>query len=295
MSMSYILVTPAKNEGKNLPKLIHTIIKQIRKPIIWIIVDDGSTDETFEIIKRAQSEYSWMQALKMLNHPRDLGKHYAIVCNEGFKAAIGHCKDHNIDYEYIGLLDADMTFDEDFFEKLIGEFKINPRLGVASGSLSNFKAFLGFERDDLPYGSPRLWRRKCFEETGGFPLGYAADSQSNTLAKLRGWETKRFTNLKVIQSRLTGSAEGLWNGYKNHGISAYCRDYQIIFILLRGIYYSFQKPFYLGIAFVYGYVTAAILKMEKIDNRELRNYYRKQKHSEAISFYINKLNSILKL
>jgi len=297
--MSYILVTPAKNEEKNLPKLIQSVVEQTIKPLVWVIVDDGSTDNTPNIIKRAREQYEWIQSIQLGTHKRDLSKHYAIVCNEGFNFAVKYCEMRHLEYDYIGLLDADMILEREFYSKLIKEFEKNPRLGIASGSVYydiNGKLTIEKDRDDMPLGGIRLWRRECFEETGaGFYIGYSPDAVSNVLAKLRGWETRRFDEIKAIQTRRTSSAEGLWKGYKYHGESAYFRNYHPVFALVKGIKYLLEKPHYIGIAYLYGYLSFFIKRAEKIENEEIRNYYFHQKYKEAMEYYMNKLREKLKI
>lgn len=288
----YILVTPAKNEEEDLPNLIHSMIQQTIKPLLWVIVDDGSTDNTPEILEEAKEKYNWIQSLRVKESKRDLGKHVYCVYNIGFDFAVKYCKAHNKQYDYIGNVDADMTMETEFFEKLIKEFEKNPKLGVASGSVySNIhdELILEKDREDLPMGSPRLWRKECFEETGGYLISYSADSVSNVLAKLRGWETKRFSNIKAIQARKTSSAEGLWKGYKIHGESAYFRNYHPLFVLAKGLKYSFNSPYYIGIAYLYGYLSSVLKRMDKIDNEEVEEYYYHQKHKEAIQYYRSKI------
>jgi glycosyltransferase involved in cell wall biosynthesis len=296
--LSYILVTPAKTEEDNLPKLIQSVAEQTINPLVWVIVDDGSTDDTPGIIREAKEKYNWIQSVHLEEHPRDLSKHYAYVCNVGFDFAIKYCKANNLQYDYIGLLDADMILGSELFDKLIKEFKKNPKLGIASGSVYyevNNKLIIQNDRDSLPLGGIRLWRRECFEETGGYLLSYSTDAVSNVLAKLRGWETRRFEEIRAVQTRRTSSAEGLWKGYKYHGESAYFRNYHPLFVLAKGLKLSFESPYYIGIAYLYGYFSSVLRRMDKIDNNEVSDYYYYQKHKEVIEYYKNKLRSKLRI
>ena len=289
----YIVVSPAKNEGKNLPRLIQSMAEQTIKPRVWVILDDGSKDGTPNIIRGAQEEHSWIQSVRLEEHPRDLGKHYAYVCNTGFNHAIKYCEAHDIPYEYVGIVDADMTLETELFEKLITEFERNPRLGVASGSIYsiiNNELILENVRGDILLGSPKLWRKKCFEETGGgYLLTYSADAVSVVLAKLRGWEARRFEKINAIQARRTSSAEGLWNGYVINGISAYFLNFNTPYVLIKGLKYTFEKPYYIGIPYLYGYFTSFLRRLDKIDNKEVRDYFYYQKHKEIMRYYKNKL------
>ena len=293
----YILVTPAKNEERNLPRLIQSLVKQTIKPLVWLIVDDGSTDGTPNIIRTAQDEHTWIQSVRLEEHQRDLGKHYAYICNTGFNYAIKYCETRNIQYEYIGLVDSDMTLENDLFEKIIKEFERSPRLGLVSGTVYNsINNELIFEsvREDILMGSPRLWRKECFEETGGgYLISYSADAVSNVLAKLKGWEVKRFEKIKAIQARKTSSAEGLWKGYVTNGKSAYFLNFHPLYVLLKGLKYSFKSPYYTGIAFLCGYFSSFIKRLDKMGNEEVRNYFYSQKHKEVIEYYKNKLRNKL--
>ena len=290
--LGYILVTPAKNEEKNLPGLIQSAMKQSIKPMVWVIVDDGSTDNTSDILNEAREKHDWIQVVQLKEHRRDLGKHYAYVCNVGFNFAIKHCEMHNLQYDYIGLLDADMILEPEFYSKLIGKFEENPELGIVSGSVyydAGNKLIMENDREDLPLGGIRLWRKRCFEETGGFYISYSPDAVSNVLAKLRGWELKRFDEIKAIQTRRTSSAEGLWKGHKVQGKSDYFRKYHPLFALAKGLKYLGKSPYYIGIAYLNGFFGSFLQRLDKIDNEEIREYYYHKKFGEVIQYYKNKL------
>ena len=289
---TYILLTSAKNEEDKLPDLFSSMVNQTCKPVLWVIVDDGSTDDTQAVIKEAKEKCKIIQSIRLDEHARDTGKHYARVCNTGFDFAIRYCERHNIQYGYIGIVDADMTFKPIFFEKMIREFKKNPKLGIASGSeyYYNNKNELVLEavRDDLPMGCMRLWRKECFDETGGYYISNFPDSVSNVSAKLNGWETIAFKHIKAIQSRRTHSAEGLWKGYRVIGESDYFRDYHPLFVALKGLNYSRKTPYYIGVAYFYGYFSSFLRRMDKIDNEKIRNYYR-NKYKVAAHLYWTKI------
>ncbi len=297
-SRRYILVTAAKNEEKSLPGLITSIINQSIKPSLWVIVDDGSTDDTATIIKEAELKHDWIKTIQ-LGESRRGSKSYANACIKGFEFAIEYCKINGTQYEYIGLMDADTVPSTNYFEKLIEKFEKNLKLGIASGAIyykgNNNELIHEKGREDLPRGGLRIWRRKCFEETGGYLLTYSPDSVANIKAKLRGWETKQFKEIKILQTRKTSSAEGLWRGYKQKGISAYFLNLNPILALLRGIgYLLFKKPYYTGIAYLCGYFGSFLRKQEQINDEEIRGYYYKNKFREVRQYYFNLLKNKLK-
>ncbi len=116
--LTYILVTPAKNEEKQLPKVAEAVIGQTAPPILWVIVDDGSTDSTPEVIKNLESQFNWIRSIRLPPHPRDITFHYSYVCKNGFDHALEFCKNNSIQYNFIGLLDADTVLEKTYFEKL---------------------------------------------------------------------------------------------------------------------------------------------------------------------------------
>jgi glycosyltransferase involved in cell wall biosynthesis len=289
----YILATPCKNEESSLPALAESIINQTIMPKLWVIVDDGSTDKSYEILKDLELKHSWIKILSCKEAKRDLSFHYAKIVDSGLKFAVEFCAQHDLSFAYIGLIDADMILENRFFEKIIDRFEKNPNLGVASGSTAYYDSdelITETGRDNLPIGGLRLWRRKCFFETGGFPITYSADSVSNVLAILKGWELKKFDDIMGIQTRRTSSSVGLWKGYKTKGESDYYRDYHPLYVMLKVIKYIFTYPFYIGIAYLYGYIKAVFKFREKINIPQVREYYR-NKHLEILRYYAGKFKN----
>lgn len=292
---TYILVTASKNEEVNLPCLIESIIKQVVKPVLWIIVDDGSRDNTPEIIEAQKKKYNWIESIHLGEHPRDLSFHYTYVCKTGFDFAIDLCEKNKIKYEYIGLVDADMILPPEYFDNLVEEFKKNPKLGIASGGLWSSigkKLIQQKSRSDLPSGAARLWRRRCFEETGGYVLAYESDTISNAKAKLRGWECKRCEYIKAIQRRDTSIAEikerGLWEWYKTKGEIDYYLGLHPLVGILKALEFMFTRHCS-GIAYLQGYILSLIKRGKQFEDDEVRWYFRYIRPKEIKKYYWNKL------
>jgi len=293
----YIIVTPAKNEEENLPITIKSIENQTIKPVLWVIIDDGSTDNTPQIIEAAKKKHTWIQSIRLSEGARDLTLHLASVCISGLNFAREYCKRNKIEYEYLGSVDADMNLENTYFENLINEFTKDPKLGIASGG--TWVRIKGKEiqlqlREDIPSGGHRLCRKKCFEETGGYSLAYAADSVSNVKAKLRGWKVRRFEEYKAIQARATSSAEGLWKGWKIHGEAAYYLGVYPLFAILKAIRYLFKKPYYIGLAYLVGYLHSYINQKQQIDDEEIKYYNRYTRPREVKKFYWDKFKNYIK-
>jgi len=279
--LTYLLITPAKNEVECLPKVAESVVGQTVLPVLWVIVDDGSTDGTPEVIKNLESRFNWIKSVRLAPHPWDITFHYSYVCKNGFDHAIQLCKENAIPYDFIGLLDADTVLEPTFFEKLIAEFDNNIRLGIASGRITDIPdkeiCWANIKSDEPdgrePRGSGRLWIKECFFETGGYPVEPSPDTISNVKAYLRGWEVRQFGRIKAIQLRETSSARGLWNGYRTRGLTAHYFNKHPLLVLLGSLFYSIRKPYYIGVAYLYGYLQECFKRSSKINDSEIRDYY----------------------
>jgi len=288
----YIVITPCKNEDDNLSDLIQSLVKQSITPVLWIIVDDGSTDKTPEIINEIKKEYKWIQSICLKESPRDLGIHIANVIQTGFDLAKDYCEEHSIKYDFIVFLDADMLiYDTNFFDKLIIEFEKNKLLGIASGAIQimdlsgNLRD--GKRRTDTISGGEMMCRRQCVEDIGGIPITYFWDSVTRVKAILKGWEIRRFNEIKIIQTRATYTAEGSKKGYYLAGTYVYYLNYNPFIVIIKGLIDSLRKPHYTGISYLSGYFNCWIRRKDKINDEEIKNYYYWHKFREIWQYYFN--------
>jgi len=282
----YLLVTPAKNEETNLPEVSKSVIRQKLKPELWIIVDDGSTDGTPHILEDLQVSCSWIQSIRLPPRPRDITFHYSYVCKQGFDYALEYCRENNLEFEYIGLLDADTVLEENYFGILLAEFEKDNSLGIVSGGIyydTDGKLSLEMTTKKLPRGTGRIWRKECFLETGGYQVEPSPDSISNIKALLRGWRLMQYDDVIQIQKRKTSAANGLWSGYIKNGWMAYYLGKNPFIALLNVLYFSVKSPYYTGAAYFWGYFSSAIRREKQIKDPEIRAYYRNQGSSGLLS------------
>lgn len=277
VSGKYIVVTACKNEGENLPDLIESMIAQTMIPVVWVIVDDGSTDDTPYIVQEAAKKCGWIHVLRLGEGQRDLGIHYATVVKTGFDHAISFCEENGLEYVYVGILDGDLTLPPTFYENLMGEFKKDSELGVASGGTKHVigdRVRYAKVSVNEPSGGHMLIRRKCFEECVGFPVSYAPDSVIKAKARLRRWKTKRFEENMVTEIRDVHAAEGYWKGFIHKGEASYCLYVHPMHVAVKVIMYSFRKPYYIGLAYMTGYFSSVMGRANRINDEEIRRYFR---------------------
>jgi len=163
--LKYVLITPARNEAAFIELTLKSVVAQTVKPVKWVIVNDGSTDETGEIVSHYAALYPWIELLDM---PKRVERHFggkAEAVNSGFRRVAG------LEFEVIGNLDADVSFEPGYFEFLMSRFAANPKLGVAGtafqeGNLSYNYELVGIEHVS---GMIQMFRRACFEAIDGYP------------------------------------------------------------------------------------------------------------------------------
>jgi len=293
MGREFIMVTPAKNEDKFLSRVIESVVTSSLTPKLWIIVDDNSTDNTSDIVKEASEKYGYIKLFSLNEkHERDLTFHYSYVCRKGFNYATQLAQKNRVNWDYIVLLDADTLIEPRYFEGLLNEMEKNPKIGIASGDLNTLKN--GKEKNvkvfgDIPSGTARVWRKRCFYETGGYSITQSPDSISMVKAKLKGWETVRFREYKAYQLRETSSAEGMWKGYIIRGKSTYYVNYHPLLVIGYGLSYMLQYRFYLVIPYYLGFLESVMKKESKIDDEEIKNYFRHKRLNEIKNILIARI------
>jgi cellulose synthase/poly-beta-1,6-N-acetylglucosamine synthase-like glycosyltransferase len=168
-TLCYALVTPARNEVDFIEQTIRSVVAQTVPPSKWVIVSDGSTDGTDEIVKRYAAQYSWIELVRM---PERRDRQFAAKAH-AFNAGCARLKD--VPFDIIGNLDADITFEPNYLAFLLEKFNVNPRLGVAGTPFvedheRTDKHTYAHQFADATHvsGACQLFRKKCFDEVGGY-------------------------------------------------------------------------------------------------------------------------------
>jgi glycosyltransferase involved in cell wall biosynthesis len=290
----YILVTPVKNEEKFLPNLIQSIVNQTIKPVLWVIVDDKSVDQTSDIIEKTKEKHAWIQSFQLEESIRDRGIHLAKVIKAGFDFAYKYCEKNGINFDYLGNVDADVVFEDIYFEKLIEKFEKDSKLGVASGGLWVIQNGKENQLEIIyPDGGDVLYKKVCFENCGGVPLFGLWDSALNAKAKMKGWDIKRFDDCKAKITRDYCHADNLWKQYIKIGENYYIMNYNLFHTLFKGVKLCFKKPYYIGLSFLYGYLFGLMTRKEQIPDEEVKQYFWHIHPQETKRYYINLLKDKL--
>lgn len=274
----YALITPARNEEKHIEVLIESVIHQTLLPVKWVIVNDGSTDGTAGIVGKYLAEHPWIELLDLPVH-RDrsfAAKAYAV--NAGVERLAG------APWEVVGNIDSDVSFDPDYCEFLIEKFEGDPTLGVAGTIFSEDGGYSSgkdsFEGQNHVAGGCQLFRRKCFEEIGGYVPNKAGgvDWIAVTTARMKGWRTRSYREKSFYHYRKLGTAErSLLASAFSYGEKDYYLGNHPLWELVRVLYRSTKKPWLLGGASLgCGYFSAWVRQMKRPVSNELMRFHRKE-------------------
>jgi glycosyltransferase involved in cell wall biosynthesis len=273
--MTYVLITPARNEEAYIEQTIQSVIAQTVLPVKWIIVSDGSTDRTDEIVIKYLADYKWIELLRMPEH-RDRQFAAKVNC---FNA--GYARVKNLQYDVIGNLDADISFDEDYLEFLIGKFGQIPELGVA-GTPFIEDAYCSttdsFEGEKHVAGGCQLFRRKCFEDIGGYiPIKDGIDWVAVTTARMKGWRTQSFREKYFNHHRKIGTGES--NSVKaifKYGTKDYTLGGHPLWVMIKVVYRMIKKPYIIGsIILLSGYLWA-LFRIDRPISQELVKFNKRE-------------------
>lgn len=276
MSSTYVLITPARNEAAFIELTIQSMIAQTCLPLKWVIVSDGSTDGTDDIVRKYLPDCPWMELVRM---PDRNERHFA---GKVLAYNAGYAKVKDLEYDIIGNLDADITFEKDYFEFLMSRFAKDAKLGVAGTPfVENGKHYdYRFASTEHVSGACQLFRKACFEEIGGYsPIkGGGIDWVAVTTARMKGWKTQTFTDKTCEHHRKigTGSHSALKSNY-NYGRKNYVLGGHPLWQVFRSVYLMLKKPFFIGgLLYLAGYTWAFVSRKEKSVSPELMKFHRNE-------------------
>lgn len=246
----YVLITPARNEEEYIELTIQSMIRQTCKPMKWVVVSDGSTDRTDEIVGKYLPEHPWMELIRTTEREsRNFGGKVRAF-NAGYERV------RPLPFDIVGNLDADISFSPDLFEFLLGKFADNPLLGVAGAALME-KGSVVYNYDIVNVehvsGACQLFRRRCYEEIGGYQSisGGGIDWTAVTTARMMGWQTRTFPESSFLHHRTMGTGKGSVLGSRfRFGKQDYYLGGHPLWEVFRGCYQMTKQPYLLGGAFL---------------------------------------------
>jgi glycosyltransferase involved in cell wall biosynthesis len=274
--LKYVLITPARNEARFIEKTLESMVTQTLPPERWVIVDDGSTDGTAEIVQKYARRYPWID---LVQRPQRLDRSFAGKVH-AFNVGLERLR--TVAFDVIGNLDGDLSFDAEYLEFLIHKFAEDPRLGVAGTPFVDNDGYDSardsFEGENHVAGGCQLFRRECFEDVGGYipnPAG-GIDWIAVTTARMKGWKTRSFPEKRFHHYRRLGTADksGMAASF-SYGEKDYFLGSSPIWQLFRVAYRSTKRPLD-GIGLLAGYCWAGLRRIDRPVSRELIWFYRRE-------------------
>ena len=272
---SYAIVSPVKDEERYIELTLQSVTAQTVKPLAWVIVDDGSTDATPDIVRRYAADHRF---ISLVPHPRagvrQPGAAVIHAFNYGYATLVG------LDHDHIVKLDCDLSFAPDYFERLLDGFAVESRLGIASGVYMEPTPSGAWKRIAMPayhaFGASKMLRRRCFEDIGGFVAAPGWDTVDEIRALARGWTTRHFGALEVRHHKPEGSGIGRLKTSRMHGEIYYTTGGDPLFFMLKVLRRVGTPPVLTNaLALLIGYLSAMLRKQPRlVTPAEARSYRR---------------------
>lgn len=274
-SNNYVVISPVRDEEAYLRFTIESMLAQTVRPVEWVIVNDGSTDNTAAIIDEYAAQHPWIRAVHRDNRGfRKAGGGVVEAFNDGYHALTTH------NWQFIVKMDGDLTFQADYFEKCLNNFQRDPHLGIGGGVIcyiENGAKRIEFCPEFHVRGATKIYRRACWEAIGGFWPAPGWDTMDEVKANSMGWCTRSFPNRRVRHYRFTGAADGAWRNSIKNGIGSYICGFHPIFVLSRSIKNVTRKPYCVrAIGLLYGFVLGYLKRVPRVEDLPTIRYLRDQ-------------------
>lgn len=279
-TLTYAVITPARNEAEFLELTIRSMLAQTCKPERWVIVSDGSTDGTDEIVRKYASSNPWIVLLRM---PERRERHFAgkvMAINAGLERLA------DTSYDVIVSLDADITFEPDYFSFLLDKLAGDPDLGLVgtpfrelSGDTYDYR-YVSIEHVS---GACQVFRRTCFESIGGYVAvrGGSIDHIAVITARMRGWKTRTFPEKSCLHHRTMGTAaHGTLKARFKYGVKDYAIGNHPLWEAFRSLHQMRRSPLIIGgVALACGYMSALVKREPRPVSQEFVAFHRAEQMS----------------
>jgi len=275
---SYVLISPCRNEADFMRKTLDSVVSQSVSPSEWVIVDDGSTDKTPDILKEYAGKYPFIKVVTRENRGhRSVGPGVIDAFYSGFETV-------DIErFDFSCKFDLDLILPPLYFEILMDRMLEKPRIGTSSGKLY----FVDKESgrlisegcgDENSIGPTKFYRNKCFDEIGGFVREVMWDGIDGHRCRQLGWIAVSWDDedLRVTHLRPMGSSQNsIITGRLRHGFGQYFMGTSFVYMLASAVYRVFRPPYLIGgLAMLWGYIRSALKGLHRFEDENLAKFIR---------------------
>lgn len=269
-----LIITAAKDEGEYIEKTIRSLEQQTCRPARWVIVNDGSSDNTAQLADAAAEKHDW---ITVIHRPAGTQRRVGPGVVEAFYAGLDSQNLQNFDF--VTKMDADIEIKPGYFENLMNRFAANPKLGTASGKCwVPVNGKLVYERtgNQFSHGVCKLFRRECFEAIGGFVREVMWDGIDCHRCRMLGWEAASYDEpeLRIIHLRMMGSSfRSVYTGRRRWGRGQYFMGSHPLYMLGITFYRMLERPYVLGgLCLLAGYISSWVTQAKRYDDPDFRRY-----------------------
>lgn len=274
---SYLLISPCRNEAGYMRQTLDSVIGQSVQPSKWIIVDDGSTDATPQILAEYARKHEWITIVTRTDRGhRAVGPGVIDAFYTGYKTI------NPDDYNYLCKLDLDLRLPLRYFEILIARMEENTRIATCSGKAyieENGQLLSERHGDETSLGMTKFYRVSCFKAIGGFVREVMWDGIDCHACRMKGWIACSWDEpeLRFIHLRPMGSSQqSIYTGRMRHGFGQYFMGTSLLFMLASAVYRLNEKPYVLGsLAILWGWLRSALQGKPRYNDLEFRRFLRK--------------------
>jgi glycosyltransferase involved in cell wall biosynthesis len=276
-----LIVSPVHNEAAHIERVVRAVAAQELPPARWIVVDDGSTDQTLMILRELEPEVSFMTVLEAADTRTPAVRDRLAVAGVARNFNAGLATADWRSYSHVMKLDGDIELPPNYLRVLLERFAADSRLGLAGGVLIEPTAGGGMRPLKIPrvhvHGALKLYTRDCFEAIGGIRERLGWDTIDGAYARMHGFGTHSFPDIVSIHHRPAGGADGMLRGRARLGECAYIVCSPTYWVLARSLKVATYPPRLLsGAAFLYGYARAAARRVERVPDPAYRRFVRRE-------------------
>jgi glycosyltransferase involved in cell wall biosynthesis len=273
----YALISPCRDEQAYMRRTLDSVIAQTRRPDLWLIVDDGSTDATPELLAEYAARHDW---IKVVRKPDRGARAVGPGVVEAFYFGLEQIDE--LAFDYLCKLDLDLDLPPAYFETLMARMTADPRLGSASGK-PYFRTASGAwvsEKcgDEMSVGMTKFYRRTCFEQIGGFVREVMWDAIDCHKARQLGWTVRSWDgpSLRFEHLRPMGTSQkGVFTGRARHGFGQYYMGSDPVYFAATCLFRMAHPPYVIGgLASFWGYISAWLRRAPQHGDTELRAFIR---------------------
>lgn len=289
----YALITSAKNEEGYIGTTIRAVTRQTILPAKWVIVDDDSTDRTYAIIAEFAEKHPFIEPVHL-----EQSKEWSFQ-SKAHAVNFAHKRLNGVEYDFLGILDADISFDDHYYETILSKFAKNPKLGLAGGMIAeshNGEFVAQSYYLNSVAGAVQLFRRTCYEQVGGYIPSKRGgiDAIAEMMTRMHGWHVQSFPEIMVQHHRPTGLTRA--NIFKSRFIYGQ-RDYALgnhpMFMLLKCVHRFREKPYVIaGLLRMIGYSWSWVKKEPRPVPEEVVAYLRKEQLKRMLSFSLSEMKYV---